>query len=80
MNLDGYLLATGMDLYRGNENFRKYYIGADRVARIEEFLKKNGAGYSFRKKESASMILSSRFEERFSFKRRPQGMDDQAES
>lgn len=46
MNLDGYLLATGMDLYRGNENFRKYYIGADRVARIEEFLKKNGAGYS----------------------------------
>lgn len=51
MNLDGYLLATGMDLYRGQENFRKYYIGEERVRRIEEFLKKNGSGYSLQEEK-----------------------------
>ncbi len=46
MDLDGYLLATGMDLYRGQNNFRKYTMDEERVRKIERYLKEHGCGYS----------------------------------
>lgn len=46
MNLDGYILATGMDLYKGHENIARYEMDPEKVKRIEEYLKEHACGYS----------------------------------
>lgn len=51
MNLDGYLLATGMDLYRDGHNFRRYFMDENTVRDIEDYLKQHHSGYSLQEAE-----------------------------